>query len=253
MTAGDIYGYLDSFASFACVSEWDNSGFLVGSPDAVVKKVLLSLDITTDVVVEAYEKGAELIVSHHPVIFTPLKTLEPSSPTYLLAKYGIAAICAHTNLDVSNPGVNTVFAEKAGLYGNISVLADDDGLAFGRIGVLCRKYAIKEYAESIKHIFNSGVVRYSKGSCFVYKVAVVGGAGGDFITLAKKAGADTLLTGEAKYHEFLFASELGLNLIDVGHFTTENPAIYMLKDLFEKKFTETEFLVSEHMDIVKCI
>ena len=253
MNTGDIYNFINSFAPFDSAEEWDNTGLLVGAPESPVTRVLVSLDITPGVVAEAYKKGAELIVSHHPVIFEPLKNLEPNSAPYLLAKNGISAICAHTNLDIAVNGVNDVLARTAGITSELKWFYESGEQPIGRVGMLEKEQLFDEYIYYIKSTLGSNVVRYSKASLSVKKVAVVGGAGGDYIRQAKEAGADTFLTGDVKYHEFLLADEFGVNIIDAGHFSTENLIILPLKQKLKSKFPETEFIVSEHTDIVKGI
>ncbi|PWM44006.1 MAG: Nif3-like dinuclear metal center hexameric protein [Clostridiales bacterium] len=251
MNTGDIYSFINTFAPFDTAEKWDNVGLLVGNSDNLITKVLISLDITPAVVFEAYEKGAELIVSHHPVIFDPLKNLVPNSAPYLLAKYGIDAICAHTNLDIAENGVNDVLAKAAGIKDRPELLIEKGKQAIGRIGFLENDMLFDDYVCFIKNVLNSNIVRYSKSSSSVCKVAVVGGAGDDYIELAREAGADTFLTGDVKYHDFLLANELGMNLIDAGHFSTENLIITYLKEKFENEFPQTIFIVSEHKDIIK--
>ena len=115
VTVGEIYSYIDSIAPFDTQMDFDNSGLLVGSKNDKVDKVLLALDITNEVVEEANNLNANLIISHHPIIFKPIKSLSSDSIPYKLAKYGISAICAHTNLDMSNQGVNKCLADALGL------------------------------------------------------------------------------------------------------------------------------------------
>lgn len=114
-TVRDVYNYIDEIAPFDTAMDFDNCGMLVGNYSEVINKVLLSLDITPDVVKEAKKLGANLIISHHPVIFNPIKRLDSNSVPYLLAKNGISAICAHTNLDMADCGVNTALADLLGI------------------------------------------------------------------------------------------------------------------------------------------
>lgn len=141
VTAGEIYNYIDSFAPFSSAMDFDNPGLLVGSEKAEIKTALLSLDITPGVVHEAESLGARLIISHHPVIFDPLKTLKPGTSPYLLAQTGIAAICAHTNLDMAPGGVNACLANRLNLK-NIKILKEykDSGLPEALYGETEREY-----------------------------------------------------------------------------------------------------------------
>ena len=115
-TVKDIYNYIDSFAPFDSAEEWDNVGILIGSGSTEVTKALITLDITNETADEAKKIGAQLIISHHPVIFGGLKRLSSDSPVYRAAKYDISCLCAHTNLDKSPVfGVNTALAAAIGL------------------------------------------------------------------------------------------------------------------------------------------
>lgn len=220
----------------------------MGGSNRVVKKILLTLDVTPDSVKYAENFGAELIVSHHPVIFDPLKKIHEESPIYSLIQSNIAVISAHTNLDKAEGGVNDALARKLGLE-NICIVEssdpEDSGLA--RIGTVSIT-DIEMFARHVKSSLNSDYVEFS-GNSPVCKVCVVGGAGGSFLLDAKNAGADTFVTGEVKYSHFVSALENGMNLIVAGHYFTENIVLEPLKDyilstlndvtveIFNSKFT----------------
>ena len=136
MKASEIYQAIDEMAPFSVHASYDNPGFLIGDQNAEVTKVLLALDITVPVVQEAAQLGAELIVSHHPVIFHPIRQLLAGSVCYELARSGISAICAHTNLDVAHEGVNDMLALTVGLSSPYEILFDSENLPLGRIGNL---------------------------------------------------------------------------------------------------------------------
>ena len=135
MKLSSIINFAQQIAPFESAAEWDNVGLLVGSPDRAIDRVLLALDITPDVVREAHQKGARLIVSHHPVIFSPLHTLDPDQAEYLLAKYDVAALCLHTNLDRAEQGVNTALG--AALELKNTTLYPEDYLLVGEPAEPC--------------------------------------------------------------------------------------------------------------------
>ncbi len=246
ITAGELYRFLDSFAPFDTAMEYDNVGLLVGSRDTVVHRVLLSLDITAPVVKEAAENHAELIISHHPVIFTPIRRLDERDVPYLLAQHGIAAICAHTNLDMAFGGVNTCLAARLQVT-NTKALKEHNGLPEGLIGELSREYTPQEFAAFVESALSCGGLKYVDGGRSVKTVAVCGGAGADLLYDAAALGADAFVTADTKHHELLAASHLGLTLVDAGHFNTEDVVIQPLLEKLAEQFPDVSFQKSRQM------
>ena len=230
-TVREIYQYLDGLAPFSLQMEFDNAGFLVGRGEQTVSKILVSLDITEEVAEEAAELGAELIVSHHPVIFHPAKSVTDGDPDgrvlLALAEHRIAAICAHTNLDAVAGGVNDALAQKLGLV-QIEQLHQDgvDGsgrpYGIGRVGSTtgAPMYA-PAFAVFVKEALGANGVRYVDARRPVRRVAVGGGACADLLRDALALGCDTFVTADVKYNGFLDAKALGVNLIDAGHYPTD--------------------------------
>ena len=233
-----IEEYCRELAPYELAGEWDNVGLLVGEPDADVSRALLALDITPDVVREAHEKDVQLIISHHPVIFDPLRTLEPDTAPYLLARYGIGAICLHTNLDRAEQGVNVQLAKALGL-GNTEFFPDDYLL----VGEPERAMTADEFAELIKERLGSPSVRYTPGT--VTRAAVSSGGGGEGVELAQRYGFDAFVTGELKHHHYNYAAAHGTAAFDAGHFSTENVVIKPLADMLAARFPDVVFTVSE--------
>lgn len=241
-TVNEVYQILDRAAPFETQMSFDNAGFLVGHRERKVEKILVSLDITLEVIGEAKEWGAQLIVSHHPVIFFPVKRITDDDPVgrklLALTEAGIAAVCAHTNLDAALGGVNDCLAKAAGLS-QVELLRQDgvdcNGASYGigRVGVLRRDCApsLPEYAGEIKRALNANGVRFVDAGRPVWKVAVGGGACADMVGDALAHGCDTFVTSDVKYDGFLDAKALGINLIDAGHFPTENVVVPALADL----------------------
>ena len=238
MKLNEIIRFADELAPFDSAEAWDNTGLLVGSPDREISRALLALDVTPAVITEAREKGAQLIISHHPVIFAPLRAIRPDDAAYLLAKNDIAALCLHTDLDRAEQGVNTALGaalelENTALYPESFLLTGDTK----------EPYTAESFAVFIKQRLHAPSVRYTDGR--VSRVAVSSGGGGEGIELAKACGADALVTGELKHHQYLYAVQHGVAAFDAGHFSTENVVIEPLKKLFAKRFPEVEFFISE--------
>ena len=332
--------------------DFDNCGILVGDASGKVDKVLISLDITPEVIDEAYNLGANLIISHHPVIFKPIKKLMSKDIPYMLASKGISAICAHTNLDMSNPGVNTCLAERlnlkklkplsvyksipynkivvfapeshkkmiidamskagAGKLGNYSCCSftgtgqgefvpDDNSnpfigehnklcsvkecriemifrhditddiikvihkvhpyeepaydifenqgiksdIALGLVGEIENEMSAYDFAHFVKTRLSCEGLRYTSIREKIKNVAVCSGAGGDMVFDAYRAGADVLVTGEIKHNMILEANKIGINIIDAGHFKTEDVIVDKLKDLLKIKCNDVEFYRTE--------
>ena len=241
----DIFNALDAAAPCRLAEEYDNPGFLVGRKNAEVSKVSVALDITEKVVDEAIKTGAELIVSHHPVIFRSRKcvTDEDVCGSVLLAliENKIAAICMHTNLDSAAGGVNDVLAEKLGLE-DISVLCpgEEEGAGLGRFGELPEEKTLESFLPDVCSALNAAGVRYHNAGNAVKKVAVGGGSCGSFIPLAASLGCDTIVTADIKHNEFLEAEALGINAIDAGHFATEDIICPHICEIISAKYPELD-------------
>lgn len=255
-TVNEIYAFVDQLAPFSYQMSFDNAGFLVGRGGRQVTRILVSLDITEEVVREASEWKAELIVSHHPVIFHPARSVTDQDPTgrilLALAEDGIAAVCAHTNLDAVAGGVNDALARAVGLT-EIEMLqtsgVDENGAPYGigRVGVLKGKAVVTlaDYAAQVKTALQANGVRYVDAGRPVRRVAVGGGACGDMLEDVLRLGCDTFVTADVKYNVFLDARAMGINLIDAGHFSTENVVCPVLIDWLSRAFREVEIFSSK--------
>ena len=250
-TVNDIYTVLCGIAPPELQLGFDNAGFLVGHRDAAVSTVLLSLDITGEVIEEAEALGAQLIVSHHPVIFHPLRSVTADGEGALvmrLVEKRLAAICMHTNLDIAEGGVNDVLIAKLGACCEGAL--DEDGC--GRIGELPQEMSMAAFLEFCKKTLGVNALRYVDAGKPVRRLAVMGGAGGDAMRNALKNGCDTYVTADIKYHQFLDAAELGLNLIDADHFCTENPVIPAVAEKLQAAFPDVRFHISRrHRQIIQ--
>ncbi|MBR3972271.1 MAG: Nif3-like dinuclear metal center hexameric protein [Ruminococcus sp.] len=240
-TVKDILNFTETFAPLHTAADFDNCGVLVGNKSQEVTKALVALDITKAVVEEAKAIGAQLILSHHPVIFNPLKALDAESVPYILAKANITALCLHTNLDIAeNCGVNVCLAEALDLS-DTTLFAED----FLLIGKLPEAMSVQKFVRFVKARLGSVCVAYTDSKRTLRTVAMCSGAGADFYHLAKQKGADVFLTGEAKHHEYLEAAACDIPLVTAGHFHTEDVVINPLKEKLAKEFCNVEFIKSE--------
>ena len=238
VTVSDICKIMDSFAPKSLAMDWDNVGLMLGHSARKVDKILLALDLTQEVVDQAFSKDVQMIITHHPAIFKKLSHLTDSSwqerLLLNLAEKKIAVYSAHTNFDCAEEGINDVLALKLGLE-KIQVLDEETGL--GRMGEI-EVESLKAFAFSIKIKLSANYVTYADAGQEVKRVAVCGGAGGDLVDLCLVKGVDTLVTGDIKYHTAQDAVFKGLNIIDAGHQATERIAIENLRTRLEDYFAK---------------
>lgn len=252
-TVGMVYEFLQEKAPFELQEGFDNAGFLVGREGASVSKILVALDITEQVVQEASEQGAQLIVAHHPVIFDGVKSVTDQTVAgrvlLSLAENGIAAICTHTNLDAVEGGVNDALALRLGLtdIGQLKQAGvDGQGRPYGigRVGFVPEQ-PLYDFAMAVKRLLGANGIRLVDGGKPVHMVAVGGGACADFIDDALAQGCDTFVTSDVKYHQFLESRALGLNLVDAGHFPTEDVVCPVLRGWLAKRFPHVSTSISQ--------
>ncbi len=239
----DILKKIDQMAPFSSAMSFDNSGLLVGNALQEVKKVLLALDITSEAVKKAKEIEAQLILSHHPVIFDPLKSLSSDHPVYHMAKWDIAAICAHTNLDVAEKGVNACLAQRLELK-NVHSVLEENGFPIVLQGDLETALTSEELAFYIKRKLGCQAVAYTEGKDKISSLALCSGAGADYV-LEAHCGAQGYLTGEVKHHQWIQAQERGITLLSAGHYATEVVVLQPLANELEKNFPDVEWVLLE--------
>ncbi len=243
MQIKDILSILESIAPPHLQESYDNAGLIVGDPEAPVTGVLFCLDSTEAVVNEAVEKGCNLVVAHHPIVFRGLKRLNGANyveRTVMLAiRQNVAIYAIHTNLDnVYHLGVNTKIAEKLGLT-NTRILAPKPGqvdIGAGLLGELPTPVPEIEFLHNVKKNLRTNCVRHTalRGKT-VRTIAVCGGSGSFLLPEALRAGADAFVTADFKYHEF-FDAEGKLVIADIGHFESEQFTIELLHDIVREKF-----------------
>ena len=254
-TVADILKFIEGIAPPHMMESWDNCGLLCGRKDKEVCKILVALDPFRNVIREAIDLGADLIVTHHPLIFrNPLMAINEDSETgrcvLELMEHGIAAINAHTNLDLAPGGVNDVLARTLGLQ-DIQIINPIDNYGLLRCGAVAEQ-PLSAFLTTVKENLHCEGLRYVDTGKPVRKVAVGGGSCADEMQEALDAGCDTFVTADVKYNQFRTAFELGLNLIDAGHFHTENPAMPVLAGKLAAQFPEVFVEFSKnHTDCMK--
>ena len=251
-TVNDILTFVETLAPRELKMDWDNVGLNCGSRSTPVKKVLVALDPFEHVCAEAANWGADLLVTHHPLIFRPIPMVTDEAAITRglmeLVRHNISHICAHTNLDCAPGGVNDTLVAVLGLK-NVE--------PFGAYGGMMRcgevpAQRLEDFLAFVKERLNCDGLRYCDGGKPVQKVAVGGGACSDGLYDAVLAGCDTFITSDVKYNNFWDAKEQGLSMIDAGHFCTENPVVAMLAEKIATAFPEVEVKISEtHADCMK--
>ncbi len=241
MKVNELYRYLESLIPSCLSCEWDNDGLMCcPDGDKEVKKVLVVLDVTGDVIDEAISGGYDVIISHHPFIFSGIKALNDDNYVAKKAikaiKSGVSVMSFHTRLDAVTGGVNDSLASLLGLKNVLPFGAENEMI--GRIGELGSPMSAEDFAKKVKDVLGSPAVLLADGGRPVKKIAIVGGEGGDFLGDAIAAGADTYLSGRLKYHQMTDAKELGINLIEAGHFYTEDPVCEVICEMLSKVSVE---------------
>ena len=253
-TVKEILNYLDQKAPFRYQAGFDNAGFLVGHGDREVRRVLVALDVTPETIREAADLDCQLIVAHHPVIWGQIGQVTDETTTgknlLTLIEHGIAAICAHTNLDAAEGGVNSALAASLGLEDPVPLEEegiDENGLPYGigRVGTLpAGPIALTDFARLLKTALDLDGLRAMDAGVPVSRVAVGGGACGSMLPLVKAKGCDTFVTSDLKHDLYLEARALGINLLDAGHYSTETVVCPVLVNWLQEGFSELEVFSS---------
>ncbi|WP_409968210.1 Nif3-like dinuclear metal center hexameric protein [Bengtsoniella intestinalis] len=251
----ELEAFLYNFAPKEGAMTWDNVGLLVGNPAKTATKVLVALDGTHGVVDEAIALGCDVIVTHHPIInckWAPVQTLrEDTVQGRLLRKliaHDIGVISMHTNLDVTDGGVNDVLAQALGLEG-IGALSEE---GLGRVGTLPQAMEAKAFVAMVKETLQANGVRYAPCDKPIVKVGVGGGACRDYAKHALALGCDAFVTADVGYHDFQDAQNAGMCLVDAGHFPTENPVCQVVQQRLQVQFPELQVAVSQsHHELIQ--
>lgn len=249
-TVNDVLGFVQTLAPLEYKMEWDHVGLSCGSPTQEVRKILVALDPFEYVCHEASEIGADLLVTHHPLIFHPVEALTDRTAAVRglihLCRNNISAIAAHTNYDCAPGGVNDILAQTLELK-NIHTIEGQTLLRAGEFdGTVADLLAL------VKEKLGCDALRYVDGGKPIRKVAVGGGACSGMRQDAINAGCDAFVTSDIGYNNFWDAQELGLTMIDAGHFHTENPAMRVMAEKLQAAFPDVEVVLSQkHADCMK--
>ena len=258
-TVKDIFEFIGTVAPAYMKESWDNVGLNCGRMDKEVKTLLVALDPFEGVCKEAWQVVADLLVTHHALLWNPgfiTDETQQGKNTLFLIERGIPCINAHTNLDLAPGGVNDTLAQVLGLE-NVKVVnpvgTDAEGNEYGllRQGTV-EEQPLENFLLHVKDALGCEGLRYADGGKPVHKVCVGGGACGSELMDAYKAGCDTFVTADVKYNQFWDARDLGMTIIDAGHFYTENPVVKVLADRIQQAFPEIRVIVSKtHRDCMK--
>ena len=242
----DVLNYLDGRVPFSAKLDFDNVGLLAGEPDRELRRILCALDVTDAVIEEAASIGSELIIAHHPLIFHALKSVRTDDivgrKIYALARGQISAICLHTNLDAAAGGVNDALMAALGCE-DVRTLGGEG--AIPRFGRLPQPTELQAFLARTKQALAANGLRYVDGGKPCRVIGCCGGSGGDFLEEALEAGCDTFVTADVKHDRFLAAAELGVNLIDAGHYSTENVVVPRLRQMLLEGFPALDVRVSQ--------
>ena len=239
MKVKDIIEVIEEFAPLSLQEGWDNSGLCIGSPEDPVTSVLFGLDCTPELVDEAASCGADMIVTHHPLIFSGLKKISPDNKVgeavIKAIKAGISIYAAHTSADKVIAGVSGAMAARLGLE-NVRILDEDgDGTGLGVVGDLPRPLTSDEAVAFVKERFGLKMMKTSRPlEGMISRVAMCGGSGGSLIGAAMRSGAQLYISGDISYHNFFTAD--GFMIMDIGHYESEIEIVDILFSLIKKKF-----------------
>ena len=258
-TVKDIFDFINTVAPAYMKESWDNVGLNCGRMDKEVKTILVALDPFSGVCQEAANIGADLLVTHHALLWNPGfitdQTQQGKNALFLIER-GIPCINAHTNLDLAPGGVNDTLAKTLGLE-DVQVVnpvgKDAEGHAYGllRCGTIAEQ-PLENFLALVKERLDCQGLRYADSGKPVHKVCVGGGACGSELMDAFKAGCDTFVTADVKYNQFWDAKDLGMSIIDAGHFHTENPVVKVLAEKIATAFPEIQVIISKtHTDCAK--
>ena len=250
MKARDIINVIEEFAPLSIQEKWDNSGLCIGSPDADVTSVLIGLDCTPELVDEAVECGADMIVTHHPLIFSGLKKISPEdqvgAAVIKAISNGISIYAAHTSADKVIAGVSGAMAAKLGLE-NVRILDEDgEGTGLGVVGDLPEPLTAAEAVSLVKDRFALKAMRTSRPvEGRISRVAMCGGSGGSLIGASMASGAQLYISGDISYHNFF--TKDGFMIMDIGHYESEIEIVDILFSLLRKKFPTFAVRITQNL------
>lgn len=238
----EIIAFLEKLAPQELAEEWDNTGLLVGNRNDSIIRIMICLDVTLASINEAVAKKADLIITHHPVIFEGIKRITEQDfkgkQLYKLIHNGLSVYSAHTNLDYADSGVNTCLASNLGIHDTVVM-----GKGPGKCGMLEQRMSLEEFTRHVKKSLQVPFLRVvGHAASGIQKVAVFSGSFDGDLDAVLESGADALVTGDLKYHTALDAQEAGICIIDAGHFSTEKIVLPYLAQVIGEAFPDVEIL-----------
>ena len=251
MKVKDVIKVIEDFAPISIQEGWDNSGLCIGSPEDEVTSVMFALDCTEALVDEAAQCGADMIITHHPLIFSGLKTISPENQVGAAVikaiRHGIAVYAAHTNADKVIAGVSGAMAAKLGLE-NVRILDEDgDGTGLGVVGELPQPLTAEQAIALVKDKFSLKVMKTSQPvDGLINRVAMCGGSGGSLIPMARKSGAQLYISGDISYHNFFTPN--GFMIMDIGHYESEIEIVNILFSLIKKNFPTFAVRITQNIN-----
>ena len=248
MTVQNILDFLNETAPLSTQCAWDNSGLLVGDAKQQVTTVAFALDLTQHTLQGAIDAGADLLITHHPVIFQPLRTLCADRILYPAVKSGLSVISMHTPWDCAAGGVNDVLSGLLGLT-DVTAVPDSEGntpmIRIGTVAPCTGRELAQRVADALKT-----TVRLADAKNRIARVAVCGGAGMSLLDDAIAAGADAFVTGELRHHEALDAKARGVTVVAAGHFETERPSMKALQETIRRAFPQLNTVLTDEANPV---
>ncbi len=248
MRVGDIIRAVEEFAPLGIQENWDNSGLCIGSEDDETGSVLVGFDCTPELIDEAVERGCDMVVTHHPLIFRGLKRIQGGDPVsdavIKAVRSGVAVYAAHTTADKVIAGVSGAMARRLGLR-DIVLMEDEGGFGLGAVGTLPQPMTGEEAIAFVKERFGLKALRCSRPVARIEKVAMCGGAGASEIDAARATGAQLYISGDISYHHF-FTPE-GFMVMDIGHFESEVEIVGILSKVISEKFPTFAVRISDNL------
>lgn len=251
-----IMRYMEKIAPVNLKEDFDNVGLMVGDKSESITKVLFALDCTLEVIDEAIEVGAQLIITHHPLIFSKPKSITSDSlqgsKIIKLIKNNINVYSSHTNLDSAPGGLNETIVEVLGFESSEILektkVKNFENAGLGRIIRLDGEMELKDLITRVKSSLNINTLRVVEGSKKVKNIAVINGSGQSFLSQAVRSGADCIITGDTTYHFALDYKEMGITIIDTGHFSSEWLVFLKSMEKVKTEFKDIEFIASTKVE-----
>lgn len=245
LKVGDIESIMESYAPAYLKESYDNVGLMLGDSECKVNSILIALDCTLEVIDEAIEKGCNLIITHHPLLFLKPKSITAETligrKILKLIKNNINVYSSHTNLDITKGGLNDIITELLG-YKKWEIIQSQSGNSnihnegIGRLVKLDNPLTLRNICENIKSALNISQLRYAgEESMLINKIAIINGSGEDYFEASAKLGADCIITGDTSYHYVSDYNEMGIAIIDAGHFETEWPSMRIIANVISEK------------------